>query len=178
MSSRSRTAGHLANTEVPVSVWYSVCAAHTAPGHYMAAWAEAPLGFNTLIVHHKPNRWLVGMYYAPQLSHQIEFVDLEWFRNIPFSGMNGNWFASASLRHGMEWSFRVEIHLILQLGRFIQTWVDFCIYWNWSMSSEELNWNVTLRWVNWSIGVWEWFTPRASIPVPWCVTSMCIVLTF
>ena len=27
-------------------------------------------------VHHKPNRWLVGTYYAPQLSHQIEFVDL------------------------------------------------------------------------------------------------------
>ena len=32
-------------------------------------------------------------------SNGIEFADLEWFWNIPFSGVSGNWFASLSPIH-------------------------------------------------------------------------------
>ena len=91
--------------------------------------------FHQQYVRKKRIQWTWEVALSPYLCQfrrlGIEFVDLEWFWNIPFSDVNGNWLHSIT-----------------------DAWND--MEWNWSMQLRTCSWRGQKLWVMAELMVWNW----------------------
>ena len=88
--------------------------------------------FHQQFVRKKRIQWTWEVALSPYLCQfrrlGIEFVDLEWFWNIPFSDVNGNWLHSITdAWNDMEWNWSMQLRTCSWRGQKLWCsygWID------------------------------------------------------